>query len=468
MDVAVWQPQRPHERSINFTLHVKDCMYIDDQALCEMFSVSRETSRRWRVECGLPHIVLPGGGIRYEPRKVQGWLHSSMDVDNDRQKFVGVFATQQTIEAAFLRANAPDVAEQSYDSRTLQMSEDQFSAGLSLRELIMGFALRAGYDDANSLRDIRGQMKALKAAAINAAASGPSTMTLESVLSNVANKFIRAGWAGVDRTAIDAISASRSTKDFKNSPSYRLTGDLKYALVTSGEIKHGDVDAVGIDNQLESYARIVSVPRAYLLNDDAGFFDALLKRGLGRGAALSFAEVFWSVFLGDPAFWSAANKNLIEGASSALDVDSLGQAVNKLENQKDERGQPCNMTAAWIITSSENKISGQRLVGAERLTMRGSDGTTTTTKNPFTKLQHASSTYLGSETTPNADPEAWWVCASPDDVPTVEVLYLMGKSEPTIEQARLDFDSLGMQFRGVHDFAAALVEPRASVKAAGK
>lgn len=438
-------------------------MYIDDATFCDTFSVSRETSRRWRVECGLPHITLPGGQIRYEPTKVQAWLHSSMDVDSDRQKFAGVYATQQTIEAAFMRANAPDVADQSYDARTLQMSEDQFKTGLSLRELVHGFALRAGYDDPNSLRDIRGQMQALKAAAVNAAASGPSTMSLDGVLSNVANRYIRAGWAGVDRTAIDAISASRSTKDFKNSPSYRLTGDLKYALVTSGEIKHGDVDAVGIDNQLESYARIVSVPRAYLLNDDAGFFDALLKRGLGRGAALSFAEVFWSVFLGDPAFWSAVNKNLIEGASSALDVDSLGQAVNKLENQKDERGQPCNMTAAWLITASENKIRGQRLIGDERLTMRG-----TTTKNPYTKLQHASSTYLGSDTIPHADPDAWWVCASPEDMPTVEVLYLMGKSEPTIEQARLDFDSLGLQFRGVHDFAAALVEPRASVKAAGK
>ncbi len=64
---------------------------------------------------------------------------------------------------------------------------------------------------------------------------------------------------------------------------------------------------------------------------------------------------------------------------------SLGEAVSLLERQTDERGASCGITASWLITASENKIVGQRLVGDERLTMTGTDQTT---KNPFVNLQH--------------------------------------------------------------------------------
>ncbi len=143
--------------------------------------------------------------IRYVPSQVHAWMQSSIDLDSGRQKFGGVYATLETIVAAVIRGADPAVAEATIDAQILQRSEDQFPQGLSLRELTYHFARRAGLTMLYQTRDIMAQMRVLKAAAINASASGPSTMSLESVLSNVANKYVRAGFTGVDRTAIDAI-----------------------------------------------------------------------------------------------------------------------------------------------------------------------------------------------------------------------------------------------------------------------
>jgi len=43
--------------------------------------------------------------------------------------------------------------------------------------------------------------------------------------------------------------------------------------------------------------------------------------------------------------------------------------------------------------------------------------------------------------------------------------FLNGQQSPTIESADADFNTLGVQFRGYHDFGCAMTEYRASVEA---
>ncbi|MBU0639071.1 MAG: hypothetical protein KKB50_09420, partial [Planctomycetes bacterium] len=47
----------------------------------------------------------------------------------------------------------------------------------------------------------------------------------------------------------------------------------------------------------------------------------------------------------------------------------------------------------------------------------------------------------------------------PTDLPVIEVAFLNGQESPTIETADADFNVLGIQMRGYHDFGVALQEP---------
>jgi hypothetical protein len=50
----------------------------------------------------------------------------------------------------------------------------------------------------------------------------------------------------------------------------------------------------------------------------------------------------------------------------------------------------------------------------------------------------------------------------------IEVAFLNGQEAPTIETADADFNVLGVQMRGYHDFGVALQDPRAAIKCKGE
>jgi hypothetical protein len=64
--------------------------------------------------------------------------------------------------------------------------------------------------------------------------------------------------------------------------------------------------------------------------------------------------------------------------------------------------------------------------------------------------------------------KAWYLMTDPNDLPLIEVAFLNGQEAPTIETADADFNVLGVQMRGYHDFGVALQDPRAAIKCKGE
>ncbi|MDX1926046.1 MAG: hypothetical protein SFV81_05985, partial [Pirellulaceae bacterium] len=94
----------------------------------------------------------------------------------------------------------------------------------------------------------------------------------------------------------------------------------------------------------------------------------------------------------------------------------------------------------------------------------GSTNVTYTIKNPHAgKFTLAASAYLNNSTVPGGSATHWVLMADPQDLPTLEVVFLNGQQAPRVEQGRADFDTLGINMRGVHRFGAAKQEYRASV-----
>ncbi|HEX6985677.1 MAG TPA: hypothetical protein VF170_09880, partial [Planctomycetaceae bacterium] len=63
---------------------------------------------------------------------------------------------------------------------------------------------------------------------------------------------------------------------------------------------------------------------------------------------------------------------------------------------------------------------------------------------------------------------AWYLLADPSDMPVIEVAFLNGRDTPIVESADADFNTLGVQFRGYHDFGVSLQEYRGGVRMKGE
>ena len=78
---------------------------------------------------------------------------------------------------------------------------------------------------------------------------------------------------------------------------------------------------------------------------------------------------------------------------------------------------------------------------------------------PIVVPELGNSAYTGYSAT------TWFLLADPNILASAAMCFLNGQQSPTIEQADADFNTLGVQFRGYHDFGASMTEYRASVKA---
>jgi hypothetical protein len=78
------------------------------------------------------------------------------------------------------------------------------------------------------------------------------------------------------------------------------------------------------------------------------------------------------------------------------------------------------------------------------------------------------SRYLANTSYTGNSAKAWYLFAEPSDLPVIEVAFLNGQEAPTIETADADFNVLGVQMRGYHDFGVALQDPRGAIKSKGE
>jgi hypothetical protein len=99
--------------------------------------------------------------------------------------------------------------------------------------------------------------------------------------------------------------------------------------------------------------------------------------------------------------------------------------------------------------------------------------TTANTKQPIAnphagKFRVEVSRYLSNTQYTGFSDKAWYLLADPIDLPVIETAFLNGQESPTIETAEADFNVLGVQMRGFHDFGVGLQEPRGGIKAKGE
>lgn len=362
------------------------------------------------------------------------------------------------LEAAVCIAGRVEGADKHFSAPILEAADKRFRGRIGLQELLLEAAWTNGYDGRTFRADMRGVLQAAF-----------STLSLPGILSNVANKFLLDGFEAVE-SSWRAIAAIRNVQDFKAVTSYRLTGGFEYLEVgPTGELKHASVGEESFTNQARTYGRMFSITREHMINDDLGALTAVPRR-LGRGAALKLNDVFWSAFMNNAAFFVAGNKNYAAGAGTALGIDSLSQGEELFFNQTDVDGNPLAVDPMILLVPNALFVPATQLMNSTELREdTGGVAKKFPTSNPHAgKFKVARSSYLSNTKYTGNSTKAWYLLSDPNDLATIEVAFLNGREQPTVESADADFNVLGIQVRGYHDFGVALQEFRAGVKLKGE
>ncbi|MBI3866812.1 MAG: hypothetical protein HY290_33450 [Planctomycetia bacterium] len=357
-----------------------------------------------------------------------------------------------------------------YDARVMEaaLSHDLRGAGIHtlLYEVIRatGGHVRPGHVDNDTIR-----AAFVADGRLIQAAEGYSTLSLAGILSNLANKTLLAAYEAVNSVA-DQICGTTDVNDFKQVTRYRMTASGIFQKVgPDGELKHASLDSESYTNQVETYGRMIALTRQMIINDDLSAF-LQIPRAIGRMSALALEEAVFTLLLANVgSFFSAGNANYFEGVDSALDVDSLTVGERMFLDRVDSKGKPILVQPAILLVPTGLKVTAELMFKETTwLNQVPANNKAKPATNPHGgKFRPVTSPYLSISSIPGNSATAWYLLAEPSDVAAIEIAYLRGKSNPTIESGESDFNTLGMQWRGYFDFGVAMQDMRAAVKSKG-
>jgi len=395
----------------------------------------------------------------------EGWTHERAELEvlrAERPKapaghsHSGLDGRHEVIEAAFARSAGLQNAEKHFSGDVLEAADKYYRDGIGLQELLLAHARMGGYD---------GRQKITPSNVRQVIQAAFSTHSLTTLLTTTGNKILLDGFLSIPQSWRQ-VAAVRTVSDFKQVTAFRLNASLEYEEVgAAGEIKHGSVSQESYTMEAKTYAKMLALTRKDIINDDLGAFNDLRQR-LGLGAAIKMNKVFWTLWLATSnagTFWATARGNLV--TSAALGEAGLAKAIKAFRDMAGPDGNMMNLEPEFILVPTDLEFTARKLYASQEMRDTTANKTVMTTniyQNKFTPVvvpELGNSAYTGNSAT------TWFMLANPSILASAVMCFLNGRQSPTIESADADFNTLGIQFRGYHDFGAAMTEYRASVKA---
>ena len=364
------------------------------------------------------------------------------------------------LEAALCSTRGIKDTEKKFEDKILQAAHSQFRRGAGLQQIMLMAAAANGMPMSAGLKITTGNIREVLGYACPDGRNVQAQFTaisLPGVLSNVANKELLQGYLEEDMVWKE-IAQTKTVSDFKTVTSYRLLDDMSYdKLGPGGVMKHGTLGEESFTRSVDTYAKMASLTRQDIINDDLSAFDDLRNR-IGRGGAMKLNDLFWSTFLGNLAtIFTATRTNYISGSTTNLGTDGVGlglgqkgwrqRTTSTVDGSKRLSG-----TAKFLLVPPELETVADALYGARNIAaVKVSDVNTFANKyTPIVANQLSDSSISGYSAT------AWYLLGDKSQGTPVVVSFLNGQETPTVESADADFNTLGIQFRGYHDFGCNL------------
>lgn len=295
-----------------------------------------------------------------------------------------------------------------------------------------------------------------------------STYALPTALGSVANKLLLDAYAESPATW-RSFCAIRSASNFHEHTAIRpsFTGSLQ-PVAPGGELKHGGAAEWTARFKVDTFGKLLSIDRRDLVNDDLSIFDQT-ARAFGRAAMRALADLVYQVLLANAGgFFSEANGNYLVGADTALSVEGLSKAITAMLTQRDDEDNDLDLRPATLVVPPELQTAARAVLESEYITTSPGQPTGNSVKKAVAlevEPRLSNTAKFGSAATP----KAWYLFASPGATPMI-VAFLNGQQAPVVETFGLDqtVERLAMTWRVYFDYGAALVDPRAAVRAKGE
>lgn len=316
---------------------------------------------------------------------------------------------------------------------------------IRLRDLAVECLQRAGVQGAHRLSDEDLLRRALS----------PDS-TFQSILSNAADKTLSQAYQEAP-TTFQYWTGKGSNSDFKAAEHYRISeaGDLELTP-QNGLIPYDTaMKDEKVTKAVLTYSKRWGFTREAFINDDLAVLNKVpaayvigAKRGINK---LVYKMLATNPLIFDSEkLFSAAHNNL--GTPGAISTTTMSEGRKKMRTQKGIRNEATlNIAPKFLLVPAEQETGAAQYIRSEADPEGKHSGVTNVFRNSMDIIVDAELDQYSEH--------AWYLAADPNIADTIEVTYLRGQEEPTLE-TDIAFDRLGMDFRIYFDYGVTILDSR--------
>lgn len=292
-----------------------------------------------------------------------------------------------------------------------------------------------------------------------------SSSDFVNILANVANKSMLKGYAEAPET-FKKWTAQGTLSDFKTVSRVDLGLFPNLDKVEEGaEYKYAKLADRGVTIALATYGKMFPITRQAIINDDLNAFTKIPAK-MGAAAHRTVGNLVYAILTANAAMpdsvalFHANHKNLLTGAGSALSADSAdnARALMAKQTDKDAIAAGLNIRPKYMLTPVALEGKARQLMASQ--TEPGQNNAAVA--NRVAQMAEV----IGEARLDVNSTTAWYLAADPATSDTIEVSYLNGVEQPTLEQ-REGWNVDGVEFKVRHDAGVNLLDYIGLLKANG-
>lgn len=317
--------------------------------------------------------------------------------------------------------------------------------GLGLHDMARQSLLRSGVNiNIMSASDI-----------LERAAQGTSDFPL--LLGGVTNRVVLRAY-GQAESPLKVIAKRRTVKDLRPVQMLQVGTDGELSETTEhGEIQTITLTESGESYRIASFARIIALSRAMLINDDVGAFaDVATKAGqlVAEKEALLLSRGLTGAYkMRDGKNTFHIDHNNLAAAGAALSITSLGEARAALRKMKGLDGTtPVGVTPRFLVVGPDLETQAEQLL--------------TTLAATKVEDQNVFAGKLQLVVDPRIEGKQWYVVADPASAPFIELAHLGAAPGPQIT-VKDGFETLDRKWRVILDAGVGIADVRGAYKNPG-
>lgn len=279
-----------------------------------------------------------------------------------------------------------------------------------------------------------------------------TTSDFPDLLTGTGNRVLMDAYE-VYQSPLKKIAREGSAKDFRPMSNLRLSEMPKLLLVNEhGEVTQGTRGESKQTYSIATYARIFSLTRQAIINDDLGAFTDW-SRAMGEASANFEADFLAALVFGDGAnladgyaLFNAANHANKAASGTDITIPALGAGRQAMRDQKGLDGTtPVNASPRFLLVGSAKETVAEQNISVLNPSQASN-------ANPF-------SGRLELLVEPRMTGNSWRLFTDPKQLAVLEYAYLADAAGP---QFKIEdgFDVMGTKFRVSLDFGGGLLDHR--------